>query len=108
MFVAHTIHTTGRKTTVLFTGAILFALLGLFVPQTWAVGPDAKPDGEKLYKEYCAHCHEGQVTRAPPPQNPGEVAGESGVAFTPSRQNAHARLGADARRASRHVRVDYG
>ena len=65
MFVAHTIHTTGRKTTVLFTGAILFALLGMFVTQTWAVGPDAKPDGEKLYKEYCAHCHEGQVTRAP-------------------------------------------
>ena len=65
MFVAHMIHTTGRKTTVLFTGAILFALLGLFVPQTWAVGPAAKPDGEKLYKAYCAHCHEGQVTRAP-------------------------------------------
>ena len=69
MFVAHTIQMTGRKTPLckitLLMGAVFFAMLGLFAPQTWAMGPGAKPDGEKLYKEFCEKCHEGQVTRAP-------------------------------------------
>ena len=56
MFVAHTIQMTGCKTPLckitLLMGAVFFAMLGLFVPQTWAMGPDPKPDGEKLYKEH--------------------------------------------------------
>lgn len=64
MFVAHTIQST-RCGTTLLTGALLIATLSFLVPQAWAMGPGAKPDGEKLYKEHCEKCHEGQVTRAP-------------------------------------------
>ena len=66
MFVVDAAQLKGRRiTTIWLTGALFFAALSLGSPRAWAVGPAAKPDGEKLYKQYCAQCHEGQVTRAP-------------------------------------------
>ena len=49
------------------TGAVYFIIL-CFASQTgWAVGPEIKKpvDAEKVYREHCAQCHEGQVERAP-------------------------------------------
>ena len=32
---------------------------------SWALSPTGESDGAALYQAYCAHCHEGQVKRAP-------------------------------------------
>lgn len=47
---------------------LTFALgLAFFVAASpvWAVAPMAGSDGAKVYEQRCAHCHNGQVARAP-------------------------------------------
>jgi len=46
---------------------MLALVLGLFIAvPSWAFSPSEQEiDGEQLYGRYCAHCHEGQVKRAP-------------------------------------------
>ena len=47
--------------------SVLTLALGLFIASSsWAFSPSEQTiDGEQLYGRYCAHCHEGQVKRAP-------------------------------------------
>ena len=67
MAVTYKTHLKRRVITSWLTGVWCFALLGFFIPTSWAMGPGAKtaPDGEKLYNQFCAQCHQGQVKRAP-------------------------------------------
>jgi len=67
MAVTDKTHLKRRVLTSWRTGVWCFALLGFFIPTSWAMGPGAKTavDGEKLYNQFCAQCHEGQVKRAP-------------------------------------------
>ena len=41
-----------------------FALLGV-ATHVWAVAPVVGANGAKVYEQRCAHCHNGQVARAP-------------------------------------------
>src|ERR1700752_4830252 len=41
-----------------------FALLGV-ATHVWAAAPIVGADGAKVYEQRCAHCHNGQVARAP-------------------------------------------
>ena len=43
---------------------ITLALSGV-TSQAWAVAPMVGADGAKVYEQRCAHCHNGQVARAP-------------------------------------------
>ena len=43
---------------------IALALSGV-TSQAWAVAPMVGADGAKVYEKRCAHCHNGQVARAP-------------------------------------------
>ena len=56
-----------RRIMMWLTGAVCLAMLGFVTSPTWAMGPGAKQavDGEKVYQQHCAQCHEGQVPRAP-------------------------------------------
>ena len=47
--------------------SVLALALGLSIAaSSWAFSPSEQEiDGEQLYGRYCAHCHEGQVKRAP-------------------------------------------
>ncbi len=67
MVVTDKTHLKRRVITSWLTGGWCFALLGFFIPTSWAMGPGVTKavDGEKLYNQYCEQCHEGQVTRAP-------------------------------------------
>ena len=55
--------TTGRR--VLSAGLFLL-MMGWAVPSSWAIAPPVPAaDGQALYEQHCAKCHEGQVQRAP-------------------------------------------
>ena len=55
----------GAGPTVVFVSFLLAAFMGT-ASSSWAAAPtQAGLDGEKLYAEHCARCHEGQVKRAP-------------------------------------------
>ena len=55
------VHTTVR---VGITLALGLALSGV-TSQAWAAAPVVGADGAKVYEQRCAHCHNGQVARAP-------------------------------------------
>ena len=42
---------------------LLLSSVGL--APSWALPPTGESDGAALYQAHCAHCHEGQVKRAP-------------------------------------------
>jgi polyvinyl alcohol dehydrogenase (cytochrome) len=48
--------------TALVAGLLLSSMS---LASSWARSPTGESDGAALYQAYCAHCHEGQVKRAP-------------------------------------------
>ena len=59
-------HPRGRaRPTVVFVSFLLAVLPGSVSSARAATPGQVAPDGEKLYAEHCARCHEGQVKRAP-------------------------------------------
>ena len=62
-----TYRTWPNKSMTRGVSSVLTLALGLFIAApSWAFSPsEQKIDGEQLYGRYCAHCHEGQVKRAP-------------------------------------------
>ena len=44
-------------------GSLLLSSVSL--APSWALSPTGESDGVALYQAHCAHCHEGQVKRAP-------------------------------------------
>ena len=62
-----TYRTWPNKSMTRGVSSVLALALGLFIAApSWAFSPSEQEiDGEQLYGRYCAHCHEGQVKRAP-------------------------------------------
>ena len=62
-----TYRTWPNKSMTRGVSSALTLALGLFIAAPgWAFSPSEQEiDGEQLYGRYCAHCHEGQVKRAP-------------------------------------------
>lgn len=62
-----TYRTWPNKSMTRGVSSVLTLALGLFIAApSWAFSPSEQEiDGEQLYGRYCAHCHEGQVKRAP-------------------------------------------
>ena len=62
-----TYRTWPNKSMTRGVSSVLTLALGLFIAaSSWAFSPSEQEiDGEQLYGRYCAHCHEGQVKRAP-------------------------------------------
>ncbi len=67
MFVPSSVGSTKQSIRVVIQASACVAfLLSMIVPSSWAFSPtNGGADGETLYKENCARCHEGQVKRAP-------------------------------------------